>query len=166
MREPRRGLYPGTFDPITKEHIDIIRRSLSVVDELVVAVAVNALKTPLFDLKERTEMVEAEIISLGGDAAERVKVLPFENLLTDFLDEVNATLVIRGLRAVSDFEYEFQMTGMNAAVNPNFETVFLMSSANNQCIASRFVKEIAKLGGKVDPFVSPKVEKQLKGKFL
>tara|TARA_R110000782_G_scaffold809_6_gene2748 strand:- start:44 stop:562 length:519 start_codon:yes stop_codon:yes gene_type:complete len=160
-----RGVYPGTFDPVTKGHMDIITRGARVVDELVVAVAVNAGKGPLFTLEERVAMLEAEIAALDPGIAARVEVKPFDNLLMEFVGQVGASLIVRGLRAVSDFEYEFQMAGMNARLNPKVETVFLMASERHQFISSRFVKEIGSLGGDVGHFVSPAVKEQLTARF-
>ncbi|UTW50375.1 pantetheine-phosphate adenylyltransferase [bacterium SCSIO 12827] len=160
-----RGVYPGTFDPVTKGHMDIITRGGRVVDELVVAVAVNAGKGPLFTLEERVAMLEAEIAALDPGIAARVEVKPFDNLLMEFVGQVGASLIVRGLRAVSDFEYEFQMAGMNARLNPKVETVFLMASERHQFISSRFVKEIGSLGGDVGHFVSPTVKEQLMVRF-
>lgn len=160
-----RGVYPGTFDPVTKGHMDIITRGARVVDELVVAVAVNAGKGPLFTLEERVDMLKAEIAALDAAVASRIEVRPFDNLLMDFVGQVDATLIIRGLRAVSDFEYEFQMAGMNARLNPKVETVFLMASERHQFISSRFVKEIGSLGGDIGHFVSPAVKERLMVRF-
>mgnify|MGYP003671320453 FL=1 len=160
-----RGVYPGTFDPVTKGHMDIITRGARVVDELVVAVAVNAGKGPLFTLEERVAMLEAEIAALDAGISARVEVKPFDNLLMEFVGQVGASLIVRGLRAVSDFEYEFQMAGMNARLNPKVETVFLMASERHQFISSRFVKEIGALGGDVGHFVSPEVKDQLMVRF-
>lgn len=155
------GVYPGTFDPITIGHRDIIRRATRVVDRLVVAVAVNAGKDPLFSLDERVAMVEQEVAGLGAD----IEVRPFDSLLMHFVEDMGAELIVRGLRAVSDFEYEFQMAGMNAQMKPDVETVFLMASDKTQFIASRLVKEIGRLGGDVSPFVSAAVKKRLDAKF-
>jgi pantetheine-phosphate adenylyltransferase len=158
----RIGIYPGTFDPVTNGHMDIIGRALKMVDRLVVAVAVNAGKGPLFSLKERVAMcrAEAEKVAKG-----RVDVVPFDTLLMDFVVSQGADLIIRGLRAVSDFEYEFQMAGMNARLNPQVETLFLMASERNQFIASRFVKEIARLGGDISSFVPQAVNRRVRRKF-
>jgi pantetheine-phosphate adenylyltransferase len=158
---PRAAVYPGTFDPVTDGHMDIIKRAAKVVDRLVVAVAVNVGKSPLFSLEERTEILEAEVNHLGTNISSRITVTPFDNLLVDFVDSVNATIIIRGLRAVSDFEYEFQMASMNGRLNPNIETIFLTASENHQFIASRFVKEIGRLGGDIGHFVSPRVKKRI-----
>ncbi len=158
----RTAIYPGTFDPITNGHMDIIARAArTVCDKLVVSVAVNAGKGPLFTLQERRAMVEAEIETLPEDLASRIEVREFENLLIHYAAEQGAQLIVRGLRAVSDFEYEFQMVGMNARLNRQVETVFLMSSERTQFISSRLVKEIASLGGAISEFVSPRVEAQL-----
>ena len=155
MSERRVGVYPGTFDPITNGHLDIIQRARRLVDDLVVGVAVNPGKDPLFALDDRLAIVRAELAGLEDGGA--IEVRPFDNLLMDFAAEVNAAIIVRGLRAVSDFEYEFQMTGMNARLNPNIETVFLMASESHQFIASGLVKEIARHGGDVSSFVSANV---------
>jgi pantetheine-phosphate adenylyltransferase len=159
----RIGVYPGTFDPITNGHIDIISRSVKVLDKLVVGVAVNAGKGPLFSLKQRVDMCEREIGHLKLPVP--VEIIPFETLLMDFVTSLGATMIIRGLRAVSDFEYEFQMAGMNARLNPRVETLFLMASERNQFIASRFVKEIALLGGDVSSFIPAGVNKAIRARF-
>jgi pantetheine-phosphate adenylyltransferase len=162
----RTAIYPGTFDPITNGHMDIISRAArTVCDRLVVSVAVNAGKGPLFTLQERRAMVEAEIANLPKELAERIEVREFENLLIHYAAEQGAELIVRGLRAVSDFEYEFQMVGMNARLNRDVETVFLMSSERTQFISSRLVKEIASLGGAISEFVSPRVEALLLEKY-
>ena len=162
---PRVGIYPGTFDPMTKGHLDIITRATRVVDRLVVAVAVNVGKEPLFSLPERVAMVEHEVAQIPNGDGSRVKVVPFNTLLMDFVGEIGASVIIRGLRAVSDFEYEFQMAGMNARLNPNIETIFLMAADRYQFISSRFVKEIGRLGGEVGHFVSPAVKHRLDARF-
>ena len=159
----REGGYPGTFDPVTNGHVDIIRRAARTVDTLIVGVAINGGKGPLFSLDERTAMVNEEIISLG--ISDRVKVRPFDSLLVQFAADQNANCIIRGLRAVSDFEYEFQMVGMNTRLNPNIETIFLMASENHQFIASRLVKEIATLGGDISSFVSASVASRINEKY-
>jgi pantetheine-phosphate adenylyltransferase len=164
MPDPRRGLYPGTFDPITRGHLDIIQRATTVVDRLVVAVAISDGKEPLFDLDDRVQMTKDDVAGLGRDIASRIEVRPFSNLLVHFAKEVGATLIVRGLRAVSDFEYEFQMAGMNFRLAPEIETVFLMASERHQFISSRFVKEICRLGGDISQFVSPAVETRLKAR--
>jgi pantetheine-phosphate adenylyltransferase len=161
----RTGIYPGTFDPITNGHNDIIRRALHVVDHLVIGVARNDGKGPLFSTDERVEIVRDEVAHLENGGAERIEVRPFETLLMSFAEAVGAGMIIRGLRAVSDFEYEFQMAGMNARLNPNIETVFLMASDRYQFISSRFVKEIGALGGDVRHFVSPRVAVRLLDRF-
>ncbi|PRY78853.1 phosphopantetheine adenylyltransferase [Yoonia maritima] len=161
----RVGLYPGTFDPVTHGHIDIIRRACSLVDRLVIGVAINRDKGPLFSLEERVAMVEAECVPLGKDRGCEVVVHPFENLLIDCAHDVGAGVIIRGLRAVADFEYEFQMVGMNRSMDNSIETVFLMADAKNQAIASKLVKEIARLDGDVSKFVTPAVNAALKDRF-
>jgi pantetheine-phosphate adenylyltransferase len=160
----RVGLYPGTFDPITLGHLDIIKRACVLVDRLVIGVAINRDKGPLFTLEERVEMIERNLSKIDHEGTEII-VEPFENLLIDKADEVGAHIIIRGLRAVSDFEYEYQLVGMNRAMNDRVETVFLMAEAKHQAIASRLVKEIARLGGDVTKFVTPGVEAELKQKF-
>lgn len=160
----RIGVYPGTFDPVTNGHMDIISRAKHVVDKLIVAVHANAGKGPMFSLNERTALLEDEIAHAENGLSEWVEVRPFSTLLMKFVEEVNASCIVRGLRAVSDFEYEFQMAGMNARLNPEIETVFLMASERQQFISSRFVKEIAKLSGDVSSFVSPRVLAKLRDK--
>lgn len=155
------GLYPGTFDPIHLGHFDIIRRAARFVDRLVIGVAINAGKGPLFSLEERVEMVEHEVASFEG----QVEVKPFEGLLMHYAEEVGARAIIRGLRAVSDFEYEMQMVGMNVRLNADIETIFLMASDSHQFIASKLVKEIAMLDGNVRPFVSQAVADRLQQKL-
>ena len=152
MRE-RVGLYPGTFDPVTNGHLDVISRAARLLDRLVIGVAINIGKGPLFPLEERVELVQAEAEAIGARNGCRIEVRPFEGLLVGFAQEVGAQMIVRGLRAVTDFDYEFQMTGMNRRLDPNIETVFLMASETNQFISSRFVKEIARLGGEVSSFV-------------
>jgi pantetheine-phosphate adenylyltransferase len=159
MRQ-RVAVYPGTFDPIHNGHLDVIRRATILVDRLIVAVAINAGKDPLFALEERTRMVESDINAIMAANAHngaRIDVLPFQSLLVRFAVEHGADLIVRGLRAVSDFEYEFQMAANNRRLSPKIETVFLMASETNQFISSRFVKEIHALGGDVSSFVSPHV---------
>jgi pantetheine-phosphate adenylyltransferase len=165
MSQPRIGIYPGTFDPITNGHADIIRRAVRIVDRLVIGVARNDGKGPLFATDERVEIVRDEVAHLENGDAERVEVRAFDTLLMNFAQSVGASVVIRGLRAVSDFEYEFQMAGMNARLNPEIETVFLMASDRFQFISSRFVKEIGALGGDVSHFVSPRVAVRLLDRF-
>ena len=159
------GVYPGTFDPITLGHVDIIERAVKLVDELVIAVAINRDKGPLFSLEERVEMVEAEMARISKASGVPIRVTPFESLLMHFVVEQKANIIIRGLRAVSDFEYEFQMVGMNQALNDEIETVFLMADARYQSIASRLVKEIARLNGNVSSFVPFAVAKRLQDRF-
>ncbi len=161
----RTGLYPGTFDPITLGHIDIIRRASALVDRLVIGVAINRDKGPLFNLEERVSMIEAESAKLSALTGTEIVVHPFENLLIDCARDVGAQIIVRGLRAVADFEYEFQMVGMNRALDDNIETVFLMADAGHQAIASKLVKEIARLGGDVRKFVTPAVNNALRERF-
>jgi pantetheine-phosphate adenylyltransferase len=161
----RTGLYPGTFDPVTLGHLDIFRRACRLVDKLVIGVAINRDKGPLFTLEERVAMIESECGPIAAEVGCAIVVHPFENLLMDCAEEVGANMIIRGLRAVSDFEYEFQMVGMNRALNDEIETVFLMAEAEYQAIASRLVKEIARLGGDVAPFVPPAVAAALEARF-
>lgn len=153
----RVGLYPGTFDPITHGHIDIIRRGASLVDRLVIGVAINRDKGPMFSLEERVAMIEAECAILAEQTGIEIVVHPFENLLIDCAKDVGASIIVRGLRAVADFEYEYQMVGMNRVLDDSVETVFLMAEARHQAIASKLVKEIARLGGDVSNFVPPRV---------
>lgn len=158
------GIYPGTFDPITNGHTDIITRATRLVDRLIVGVARNAGKGPLFSTGERVELVRAEVAHLTTDGT-AVEVRAFDNLLMHFAEAEGAAIIIRGLRAVSDFEYEFQMAGMNSKINPEIETVFLMSSDRNQFISSRFVKEIGRLGGDISHFVSPRIAERVVHRF-
>jgi pantetheine-phosphate adenylyltransferase len=157
----RIGLYPGTFDPVTLGHMDIFRRAVKLVDRLVIGVAINRDKGPLFTLEERVAMIEAETGQLAREAGVEVVVHPFENLLIDCARDVGASVIIRGLRAVADFEYEYQMVGMNRAMDDRIETVFLMADGKSQAIASKLVKEIARLGGDIRPFVTPAVERAM-----
>lgn len=161
----RIGLYPGTFDPVTLGHIDIIERALALVDRLVIGVAINRDKGPLFSLEERVAMIEAECHAITARCGGEILVHPFENLLIHCAVDVNASVIIRGLRAVADFEYEFQMVGMNRALNSRIETVFLMADARRQAIASRLVKEISRLDGDVSRFVTPAVQERLHAAF-
>lgn len=149
----RIGVYPGTFDPLTLGHLDIIRRASRLVDRLVIGVTTNPSKQPMFSIAERMEMVSRETASLAAN----VEVVEFDSLLMDFAVAQDATMIIRGLRAVGDFEYEFQMAGMNQQLNNRIETVFLMADVSLQPIASRLVKEIARYGGAIDKFVTPSV---------
>ena len=159
----RIGLYPGTFDPITNGHLDIIQRAAKLVDTLVIGVAINRDKGPLFSLEERVAMVEEIVAPLRSKIG--IEVRPFDTLLMKFAEQVNAGVIVRGLRAVSDFEYEFQMVGMNQKLNHDIETVFLMADPTCQAIASRLVKEIARLGGDVSQFVPESVRARLLAKF-
>jgi pantetheine-phosphate adenylyltransferase len=159
------ALYPGTFDPITNGHIDIITRAAKLVDRLVIGVAVNTGKGPIFTLEERVALVEAEIRPIAENAGIVVVVRPFSSLLIQFAREVGARMIIRGLRAVSDFDYEFQMTGMNYRLDPAIETVFLMASEHHQFISSRFVKDIAMFGGDITSFVPQLTAETTMAKF-
>ena len=151
---PRRiGLYPGTFDPVTNGHIDVISRAARLLDKLVVGVAINTGKGPMFNVDERVAMVKAEIEAIADKNGMTIEVVPFEGLLIHFARHVGASMIVRGLRAVSDFDYEFQMAGMNYRMAPDIETVFLMASETHQFIASRLVKEVALLGGNISSFV-------------
>ena len=162
----RTGVYPGTFDPITVGHLDVIARSaLHLVDRLIIAVATNGGKEPLFDVNERVDLVHEGLEALPHGVQSAVEVRPFDNLLMHFVADAGASVIVLGLRAVSDFEYEFQMAAMNRRLNADVETVFLMASENNQFVSSRFVKEIGRLGGDVAQFVPPKVHDRLMRKF-
>ncbi|GAB5446446.1 MAG: pantetheine-phosphate adenylyltransferase [Gymnodinialimonas sp.] len=161
----RTGLYPGTFDPITLGHVDIIKRACRLVDRLVIGVAINRDKGPLFTLEERVAMVEAECAKMTEQFGTEIVAHPFENLLIDCARDVGAEMIIRGLRAVADFEYEFQMVGMNRKLDDSITTVFLMAEAEHQAIASKLVKEIARLGGDVSSFVTPRVNTALLEKY-
>jgi pantetheine-phosphate adenylyltransferase len=161
----RIGLYPGTFDPITLGHIDIIQRAMPLVDRLVIGVAINRDKSPLFSMEERVAMVEDECTAILQGCDGEIIVHPFENLLIDCARDVGASVILRGLRAVADFEYEFQMVGMNRALDASIETVFLMADARRQAIASKLVKEIARLGGDVSKFVTPPVHQALRDRY-
>ncbi|MBJ7446069.1 MAG: pantetheine-phosphate adenylyltransferase [Brevundimonas sp.] len=154
------GLYPGTFDPVTNGHMDIIGRAVKLVDRLVIGVAQNDDKGPLFSTAERVEMVRREVARFG----DKIEVRPFSSLLMHFAEELDANIIVRGLRAVADFEYEFQMTAMNQRLNADIETVFLMADPRHQAIASRLVKEIARLDGAIDSFVSPTVAEAVRAK--
>lgn len=161
----RVGLYPGTFDPITLGHIDIMRRAAALVDKLVIGVAINRDKGPLFSLDERVRMIEEECSSVSKATGMEIVVHPFENLLIDCARDVGAGVILRGLRAVADFEYEYQMVGMNRVLDNSVETVFLMAEAQHQAIASKLVKEIARLGGDISKFVTPAVARALYDRF-
>jgi pantetheine-phosphate adenylyltransferase len=162
----RTGLYPGTFDPITNGHIDIIERAVKLVDHLVIGVAINEGKGPLFSLEERTQMVRHEVGPIARAAGVTITVEPFEILLMTFAQKVGAQIIIRGLRAVSDFEYEFQMASMNMQLNRDIELVYLMAGAEHQAIASRLVKEIASLGGDISSFLPEHVAEHVRAKFV
>jgi pantetheine-phosphate adenylyltransferase len=153
----RTGVYPGTFDPITRGHMDIIRRGAKLVDRLVIGVTTNPSKSPMFSIEERLAMVRREVADVGGD----IEVVSFDSLLMTFAEREGATVIVRGLRAVADFEYEYQMAGMNQQLNDRIETVFLMADVSLQPIASRLVKEIAMYGGAIGKFVSPAVEAEV-----
>ncbi|OQW46473.1 MAG: pantetheine-phosphate adenylyltransferase [Proteobacteria bacterium SG_bin6] len=153
----RTGVYPGTFDPLTLGHLDIIRRGAKLVDRLVIGVTTNPSKTPMFTLAERMAMVQREVAGLEGE----IHVVSFDSLLMDFAEREGASVIVRGLRAVTDFEYEFQMTGMNQQLNNRIETIFLMADVALQPIASRWVKEIAFYGGDIRKFVSPAVNEDV-----
>src|SRR6056297_1318047 len=157
----RIALYPGTFDPITLGHVDIIRRAAILVDRLVIGVAINRDKGPLFSLEERVAMIEAEARALSAETGTEIVAHPFENLLIDCAKDVGAQIIVRGLRAVTDFEYEYQMVGMNRAMDSSIETVFLMADLSHQAIASKLVKEIARLEGDISTFVTPTVKARL-----
>jgi len=156
----RVGVYPGTFDPITLGHMDIIRRGAKLVDRLVIGVTTNPSKSPMFSIDERMAMVEREVAGIGG----AINVVSFDSLLMDFAEREGASMIIRGLRAVADFEYEYQMAGMNQQLNDRIETVFLMADVSLQPIASRLVKEIAIYGGKIVRFVTPSVEAEVRAR--
>lgn len=161
----RIGIYPGTFDPITHGHLGIIQRSLRVVDKLVIGVALDTGKSPFFSSDMRANMVREAVQELPDSLAERVEVKTFKGLLVNFARENGATILIRGLRAVSDFEYEFQMAAINAKLNPEMETVFLTASESTHFISSRFIKQICRLGGDISEFVPKNVEPILKNYF-
>lgn len=164
MSRKRIGLYPGTFDPVTLGHLDIVSRAVKLVDHLVIGVATNASKQPLFTLDERMAMVRREVEPLAQGRAS-IEVVSFDLLLVKFAEKIGASVIIRGLRAVSDFEYEFQMVAMNQRLNMEIETVFLMADPRHQAISSRLVKEIARLDGDVTAFTSPHVAEQIVKRF-
>ncbi len=165
MASERVGVYPGTFDPVTSGHMEVVRRSLRLVDKLVIGLAINIGKGPLFSLQERIDIIKDDIADFSEVDKARIQIAPFDGLLIHFAREVGASVIIRGLRAVSDFEYEIQMANMNARMEPNIETIFLMASDRHQFIASSLVKDIARLGGDTSQFVSKKVFERLKKKF-
>lgn len=154
----RIGVYPGTFDPITLGHMDVIERGAKLVDELIIGVTTNAAKSPMFSDDERIEMVRREVADLG---ISNIRVVGFNSLLMDFAESQGASVVIRGVRGVTDFEYEYQLTGMNRQLNENIETVFLMAAVSLQPIASRLVKEIALYGGEIGKFVTPAIRDEV-----
>ena len=158
------GVYPGSFDPVTKGHLHLIRRASCMVDKLIIAISANSRKSPLFSDEERLEMLRVDIENMPKKGCE-IEIRSFDGLLVKFAREVNSSCIIRGLRAVSDFEYEFQMTGMNAKLDPDIETVFLMAADKWQFVSSSFVKEISSLGGAVDEFVTPQVASKLNKNF-
>ena len=159
------GIYPGTFDPITYGHIDVIKRSLKIVNKLIIAVSNDYIKDYLFSSEERVKIIKNSLFKDLKINSKNIKVTSFNNLTTSLCLKHNATIIFRGLRAVSDFEYEFQLAGMNRKLNKKIETVFLMSDPENQVISSRFVKEIAKLNGKIDNFVTRSTKKAIKDKY-
>ncbi|MEL6798852.1 MAG: pantetheine-phosphate adenylyltransferase [Pseudomonadota bacterium] len=161
----RIGLYPGTFDPVTLGHLDIIRRATVLVDRLVIGVAINRDKGPLFTLEERVAMIETECAGLARATGVEIVAHPFENLLINCARDVGAQIIVRGLRAVADFEYEYQMVGMNRQLDDSIETVFLMAEAEHQAIASKLVKEIARLEGDISKFVTVEVAQRLAERF-
>ncbi len=161
----RVGLYPGTFDPVTMGHLDIIGRAMKLVDRLIIGVAVSEAKRPLFLLEERIAIMREECAAFAGPGRAVVEVKPFDNLLMHFAEQENVNVIVRGLRAVSDFEYEFQMTAMNEQLNREIETVFLMADVRHQAVASRLVKEIARFGGDITSFVTPSVKQKLLEKY-
>jgi pantetheine-phosphate adenylyltransferase len=165
MALDRIGVYPGTFDPITNGHSEIVRRALRLVDTLVIGPFINLGKGPLFSLQERIDIIKEDVEDFLHADKNRVQVIPYEGLLVHFAREVRASVIIRGLRAVSDFEYEIQMANMNYRMEPDIETIFLMASDRHQFIASSLVKDIARLGGDTSQFVSKKVYQRLKAKF-
>ena len=159
------GIYPGTFDPITNGHIDVIKRSLKIVNKLIIAASNDYSKEYLFSAEERVSIIKNSLFRDLKFKQQRIKVLSFNTLTTSLCSKYNATIIFRGLRAVSDFEYEFQLAGMNRQLNKNVETVFLMSDPENQVISSKFVKEIAKLNGNVDNFVTKSTKRAIKDKY-
>ena len=158
------GIYPGTFDPLTYGHIDMIKRSLKIVDCLIIGVANNSNKIPLLSIEDRIKIIKFDLNKLSIDK-NKISIDTIDGLLTDFAKLNKATCIIRGLRAVSDFEYEFQLAGMNKKLNSKIETMFLMSDVENQIISSKFVKEINKLYGNIDKFVTKSTAKMLKNKL-
>jgi pantetheine-phosphate adenylyltransferase len=164
MTDNKIAIYPGTFDPITFGHMDIIRRALKIVDHLVIAVAKDNSKKPLFSLEQRAALVKSEVESLSQEG-KIIEVKAFEGLLVNFAKENKSNIIVRGLRAVSDFEYEFQMSGMNSRLDNEIQTIFLPASESTHFIASKLVKEVARLGGNIDGFVSANIKNELLKKF-
>ena len=165
MTPGRVALYPGTFDPVTLGHLDIIQRAVKLFDHLVIGIANNPSKSQAFTIKERIEMMRRETAPLAGDGRATISVETFDSLLIHFARKVGAKVIVRGLRAVSDFEYEFQMVGMNQRLDPEIETVFLMADPRHQAIAARLVKEIASFGGDVSAFTTPPIADALRKRF-
>lgn len=161
----RVGLYPGTFDPVTNGHLDIIGRGLKLVDKLIVGVAISEAKGPMFTLEERVAMLEREAGKLTGPGKGVLEIRPFTGLLIHFCNEIGASIIVRGVRSVSDFEYELQLTAMNTVLDSNIETVFFMADVKHRAVASRLVKEIASLGGEIEGFVPPQVKQEVLEKF-
>ena len=161
----RTAIYPGTFDPITLGHIDVIKKSLKIVDRLIIATTDNINKEYFFSIEERLKIIQSALFTDLKLNKKKIKVISFNNLTINLCKKYNASIIIRGLRAVSDFEYEFQLAGMNKKLNSKIETMFLMSDVENQIISSKFVKEIASLGGNIDRFVTKSTVKMLKNKF-
>jgi len=159
------GIYPGTFDPITHGHIDVIKRSLKIVNKLIIAVSNDFSKEYLFSAEERVSIIKNSLFKDLNFSAQRLKILPFNTLTTSLCSKYNATIIFRGLRAVSDFEYEFQLAGMNRQLNNKIETVFLMSDPDKQVISSKFIKEIAKFNGKIDNFVTKSTKRAIRAKY-
>jgi len=160
-----KALYPGTFDPITYGHIDVIKKGLKIVDRVIIAVSDNSNKNYLFDIDERVNLIKDALFNDLKMKKSKIKIIPFNSLTTDLCKKMNSRIILRGLRAVSDFEYEFQLAGMNRGLNNNIETVFLMSDVKNQIISSKFVKEIIELGGDVKKFTTKSTVKALKEKY-
>jgi pantetheine-phosphate adenylyltransferase len=159
----KRAIYPGSFDPITLGHLDVVERALRLFDELIIGVALSEGKKPLFSIDERVDLVQLSLAGLAD--RERIRVVPFQNLLVDFADQQEAVAVVRGLRALSDFEYEFQLALLNRRLNARVETIFLMPRGTYMAVSSRMIKEIAKLGGQIDQFVPAPVRDRLKEKL-
>jgi len=156
----RIGIYPGTFDPVTNGHMDVIKDALKICDKLIIGVAEDTAKTPIFSIEERVELVQNDVDSL--DVKDRAITMSFSGLLVDFAKSQNASILVRGLRAVSDFEYEFQLSAMNNRLSPDIQTIFIPASGTNQFLASKLVKEVARLDGDISSFVSRSVAKKLK----